>query len=106
MQEKWRELRRQLAKAVWPDSQLRVFYCGTYPAAPLPSLLEGAVDMGLVFTCTRGTVDLYEGGICGALPRHPAGPLSCLAICGGYGPSSTVSILFIPGLGRDGRKPC
>lgn len=68
VQDRLGELKEQLKRAVRPDSQLRVFYCGTYPEAPLPNLLEGPVDVGLVFTCTRGTVDLHEGGICGKLP--------------------------------------
>eukprot|EP00892_Ulva_mutabilis_P004278 jgi/Ulvmu1/2221/UM013_0068.1 len=69
------ELKEQLKRAVRPDSQLRVFYCGTYPTAPLPGLLDGAVDVGLVFTCTRGTVDLHEAGICGVPPP----PSRCLS---------------------------
>ena len=79
MQDRLTELKEQLKRAVRPDSQLRVFYCGTYPAAPLPNLLEGAVDMGLVFTCTRGTVDLHEGGICGTPPPAAPQPQCCAA---------------------------
>ena len=65
LQEKWKELQKQIAKAVQPDSLLRVFYCGTFPHPPVPNVLEGPVDMGLVFKCTRGTVELQESGICG-----------------------------------------
>lgn len=88
MQIKLKEIRAQLKRAVWPDAHLRVFYCGTYTQSPLSGLLPGAVDMGLVFKCNRGTVDLSEAGICGTsrcmrrLPRTaaasrcsvPAGP--------------------------------
>lgn len=68
VQTKLAELKEQLARAVQPDSNLRVFYCGPYATAPLPGLLPGggSVDVGLVFTCTHGTVDLTERGICGA----------------------------------------
>eukprot|EP00892_Ulva_mutabilis_P004279 jgi/Ulvmu1/2222/UM013_0069.1 len=69
--DKLKDVKAQIDRAVWPDAHLRVFYCGTYPAAPLPGLLDGVVDVGLVFTCTRGTVDLHEGGICGMVMRSP-----------------------------------
>ena len=85
MQDRLGELKEQLKRAVRPDSQLRVFYCGTYPEAPLPGLLEGPVDVGLIFTCTRGTVDLHEGGICGAVLFIALSPCPGPLRCGGEG---------------------
>ena len=71
MQDKWNEVLRTLGRTVQVDSSLRAFYAGPLQPADVPFAVPrdfahaGAVDVGLLFECRRGELQLHQPpGVC------------------------------------------
>ena len=89
LQDVWELIKQRLARALEIDHRLRVFYAG--PLEDTSTFQEARhlqdwlnMDVGLIFSCKRGALDMtnVQGAapvpVCCAVPEGAEGPITCM----------------------------